>query len=385
MTSFKSAAWVAMRAILGCLLVSSVLLGANRVSAAEKVTVTIISVSVYGPWYIVKEKGLAKDIDLDVQIVEDITARNAGLSTGHFQCMMTTMDSTVVAVAAEIPVKHIAVPLMSYGLDQMVVDKEIKSITDFPGKNYAADYGFLNHMWMLLTLKRAGIPFDALEHMIMLPQDATASFVSGVLDIDVNFIPFSTQSLERAGSYLFKTSLTDKTWERGLISDSIACNANWMASKPKVAKELLRSWFEAVNFWKENPAEGNEIIAKGLDWPVGDVEITQQGTIMLNIDQNLGAWGLGDGKPVCASIPEGAPAPPSEPSGWGELFGGDDCEAGYIHATWDIFGRVYKEADVIDIVPSAVSGMDDTLLKALDQEGYRSKYNSNLWIGRVGG
>jgi hypothetical protein len=158
-----------------------------------------------------------------------------------------------------------------------------------------------------------------------------------------------------------------------------------MASKPKVAKELLRSWFEAVNFWKENPAEGNEIIAKGLDWPIGDVEITQQGTIMLNIDQNLGAWGLGDGKPMCASIPEGAPAPPSEPSGWGELFGGNDCEAGYIHATWDIFGRVYKEAGVIDIVPSAVSGMDDTLLKALDQEGYRSKYNSNLWIGRVGG
>ena len=53
---------------------------------------------------------MAKDIDLEVKVIEDITARNAGLSTGHLQCMMTTMDSTVVARAADIPVKHIAVP-----------------------------------------------------------------------------------------------------------------------------------------------------------------------------------------------------------------------------------------------------------------------------------
>ena len=241
----------------------------NAVRAAEDVAVTLIPVSVYGPWFIVQEKGMAQDINLEVKVIEDITARNAGLSTGHIQCMMTTMDSTVVAHASGIPVKHVAVPLMSYGLDEMVVSSDIQSVEDFAGRAYAADYGFLNHMWMLLTLKRAGMAFDSVEHKIMIPQDATAAFVSGALDIDVNFIPFSTQSMEREDSYLFKSSRTDGTWERGLISDSIACNTDWMSEKPMVAKELLRSWFEAVDWWKENPAEGNEIIARGLDWPVG--------------------------------------------------------------------------------------------------------------------
>ena len=83
--------------------------------AKEKFTVTFLSVSVYGPWFIVKEKGMAKDIDIDIKIIEDITARNAGLSTGTIDCMMTTMDSTVVTVSAGVPVRHIAVPLMSYG------------------------------------------------------------------------------------------------------------------------------------------------------------------------------------------------------------------------------------------------------------------------------
>ena len=164
-----------IRTLAGCLFGLASFGAGTGVPAAEKVAVTLIPVSVYGPWYIVQEKGMAEGIDLEVRIIEDITARNAGLSTGHLQCMMTTMDSTVVARAAAIPVKHIAVPLMSYGLDEMVVSEDIESVEDFAGRAYAADYGFLNHMWMLLTLKRAGMAFDAVEHRIMLPQDATAS------------------------------------------------------------------------------------------------------------------------------------------------------------------------------------------------------------------
>ena len=150
-------------------------------SAQEKFTVTMLSVSVYGPWFIAKEKSMAEDIDIEVKIIEDITARNAGLVSGDIQCMMTTMDSTVVTVSAGVPVKHVAVPLMSYGLDEMVVDGSIQSEADLAGKTYAADYGFLNHMWMLLTLKKNGIPLDGATHSIMLPQDAAAAFSSGAL------------------------------------------------------------------------------------------------------------------------------------------------------------------------------------------------------------
>jgi len=356
-------------------------------SGAEKVGIAIISFSPYAPWYIVEERGLAEGIDLEVQIIEDITAKNAAITTGTVQCMLNTLDSVVVARAADVPLKVVAIPAMSYGLDEMVVSEDIHSVEDFPGKSFGADYAFLNHMWMLLTLKRAGIPLDALTHKIMLPQDSAAAFVSGALDIDVNYIPFSRQSLQRPGSHVLKTSLTDRTWERGLISEAIACNESWLAEKPEIARELLRAWFEAVDWWKENPDAGNEVVAKGLDWPVSDVRLTQHGAIMLNIDQNLGAFGIGDGRPVCESIPDGATEPPPEPSGWGtELFGGEpDCVRGYAPKTWDLFGAVYEEAGVIDGEPApSAEGLDSGLLEWLDRESYRRKYGSNQWIGRVG-
>ena len=355
-------------------------------NAAEEVSIAIISFSPYAPWYIVQEKGLAKGIDVDVQIIEDITAKNAGLTSGKIHCMLNTLDSVVVARAAGVPMKVITVPAMSYGLDEMVVDQSIASPADFPGKSYGADYAFLNHMWMLLTLKNQGIAFDALDHKIMLPQDSAAAFVSGVLDIDVNYKPFSSQSLQREGAHVLKTSLTDRTWERGLISEAIACNEEWLAENPDAAKELLRAWFEAVDWWKANPEEGNDLVAKGLDWPLEDVKLTQYGAIMLTLDQNLGAFGIGDGKPVCMSVPEGAPEGPTEPSGWGaKLFDGrPDCEAGYLPATWDLFGQVYMEAGVSDTTAPADVGLDSSILESLAADGVQDSFSNNSWIGRVG-
>lgn len=356
------------------------------VQAAEKVVIAIISFSPYAPWYIVKEKKLAKDIDLDIRIIEGITEKNSAVSSGQVHVVMNTLDSMVLARAAGVPIKIIAIPAMSYGLDAMIADESIKSVKDFPGKSYGADYGFLNHMWMLLTLKRAGIPFDSLKLVTVLPQEGAAAFNSGNLDIDVNYVPFSLQSLKRPNSHILKTSLTDRTWERGLISESISVNEKWLHEKRPVAKELMRAWFEAVNWWKENPEEGDKIVARGLDWPLEDVKINQQGAIILNLDQNLGAFDIDDGKPVCMSVPEGAPQPPSEPSGWGKtLFGGaPDCEAGYVYATYNLFNDVYIEAGVAQDKADAKQGLDPSILEELMTEGYAKKYNSNKWIGRFG-
>jgi NitT/TauT family transport system substrate-binding protein len=333
---------------LGFLAAGLITGGATGAWAAEKVSVAIISFSPYAPWYIVKEKGMAKGIDIDIRIIEGITEKNAAISSGQIQLVMNTLDTMVLTRAAGVPIKIVAIPAMSYGLDEMIVAKEIKSIKDFPGKTYGADYGFLNHMWMLLTLKRAGIGFNDLKHIVMLPQESAAAFNSGNLDIDVNYIPFSIQSIKRPGSHILKTSLSDRTWERGLISESISVNEKWLREKPDVAKEVLRAWFEAVNWWKENPLEG--------------------------------------GKPVCMSIPEGAPRATSGPSGWGQtLFGGTpDCVTGYVYPTYNLFNNVYVEAGVAQAKADAKEGLDQILLKKLLADGYREKYSSNKWIGRIG-
>lgn len=372
--------------VVCCAACATVAVAAGSQAAADPVDVAIISFSPYSAWYIAQERGLFENVELNVRIIEDITAKNAAITSGTVQCVSNTLDSFVVAKSADVPLKVIALPDMSYGLDEMVVTAEIDSVEDFAGKTYGADYGFLNHMWMLLTLKNAGMPYDAVNHIVMLPQESAAAFASGGIDIDVNYKPFSSQSLTREGAHVLKSSLTDRTWERGLISDAIACNEDWLAENPEIAKDLMRGWFRAVDWWKQNPDEGNAIVAKGLGWSDEDVRLNQHGAIMLNIRQNLGAFGVDGGSAVCQDLPEGAPTPPAEASGWGEkLFGGKpDCETGYLADTWNLFNDIYSEAGVIRNKAPAEEALDPGVLKALAADGLAEELGSNAWIGRVG-
>jgi NitT/TauT family transport system substrate-binding protein len=363
---------------------ATMLAGAGAAVAKEPVSVAIISFSPYAAWYIVKEKNLAPEIDLTVSIIEGITEKNAAITSGQVQCMNNTLDSMVAGRSGDLPIKVVAFSNMSYGLDKMIVAEGINTVEDFKGKSFGADFGFLNHMWMLLTLQRAGIDPSEMRHVVLLPQESAAAFSSGGLDIDVNYEPFATQSLTRAGSKIFTTSLDDRTWERGLISDAIACNEDWIKAKPETARELLRAWFEAVNWWKENPAEGNTIVAKGLGWPESDVRLTQNGAVMLNTNQNLGAFGLAGAKPLCEDLPAEAPRAPESGKGWGALFGGKDCEAGYAFATWDLFSDTYLKAGVIQKDVPSVEGYDTSIMKSLAGEKDQEKYTSNQWIGRLG-
>jgi NitT/TauT family transport system substrate-binding protein len=362
---------------------AAIIASLSMAAAAEKVSVAIISWSPYATWYIVKKRNLAKGIDLDIKIIEEIKEKNAALSAGQLQCMNNPVDTIMLARGAGIPLKLVAFSNMSYGIDKLVVAKNIKSVRDFKGRKYGADYGFINHMWMLLLLRREGMGLKDATLVPMILPDSAAAFAEGRVDMDMSSDPYAETSLKRKDSYVFATSLSQRTWERGLIGDAIACDERWLAKKPEVAKELLRAWFEATNWWKENPAAGNEIIAKGLGWPVSDVRLSQHGCVQLNLSQNLGAFGLPGGKPLCQSIPEGAPIAPKS-IGWGLLFDGRDCAAGYAGPTWDLFNELYREAGVTKKRVKSSAGMDTSIVRKLGEEGYVQKYPSNKWIGRIG-
>jgi NitT/TauT family transport system substrate-binding protein len=356
---------------------------ATSAVAVEKVNVAFNSFTPYGAWYIIKERKLAKDVDLDIKIIDGIPEKNAAISSGQLTCMNNTVDTIMLARAGGVPIKLVAFSNMSYGLDKMVVSKDIKTVRDFKGKKYGADYGFLNHMWMLLTLRREGMGLKDAKLVPLTAEQSSAAFVSGGIDVDVTFEPFAASSLKRKGSTVFKTSLNDRTWERGLIGDAIACNEKWLAEKPAVAHEVFRAYFEATHWWNENPEAGDEIVAKGFQWTMPEVRLAQNGAIQLNLSQNLGAFGLPGGKPLCESLPDEAPRPPKS-VGWGLLFDGRDCVAGYAGPTWDLFNELYVEAGVAKKKVRSSAGMDSSIVGKLGQEGYVEKYNSNKWVGRVG-
>jgi NitT/TauT family transport system substrate-binding protein len=93
---------------------------------------------------------------------------------------------------------------------------------------------------------------------------------------------------------------------------------------------------------------------------------------------------LAGAKPLCEDLPAEVPKAPADTRGWGVLFDGNDCEAGYALGTWDLFSKTYLKAGVIQKGIPAADGFDTSILEGLGADKYQEKYNSNQWIGRVG-
>ena len=59
--------------------------------------------------------------------------------------------------------------------------------------------------------------------------------------------------------------------EAAFIADGIYMSDAFLKQKPATAAKALKAYWDAVAYWKQHPAEGNAIIAKGLGFKPSDV------------------------------------------------------------------------------------------------------------------
>ena len=78
------------------------------------------------------------------------------------------------------------------------------------------------------------------------------------------------------------------------------------------------------------------------------------------------------------------PPAPADTKGWGSLFNGPDCVAGYAADTWNLFSEVYVGAGVSQKGIDSKAALDSEFVSSLAKAGFVKKYNSNKWIGRIG-
>ncbi|MBW9235287.1 ABC transporter substrate-binding protein, partial [Leptospira santarosai] len=102
--------------------------------------------------------------------------------------------------------------------------------------------------------------------------DAGAAFAAGKVDAAVTWEPWLTKGAEANGKVL----LTTKDLP-GIILDTVAFKEDVIKDRPEDIKAFVKAMGEAMDYWKENEKEANEIMAKGLNIDVKEFEATVTG------------------------------------------------------------------------------------------------------------
>jgi NitT/TauT family transport system substrate-binding protein len=247
---------------------------AAEAEPAETVKVSLFSWPGYGFWFIAKEKNLVPELNLDIQIIEDPYESFGLMSAGQLDITSSTVEYGPIAVDKDVPVKLVTYTNPSYGTDKIILRPEITSPTELAGKKIAVLEGGLTQIFMGIWLEENGVGIDEVEFVNVIMDEAVGAMLGGDVAAAEFWEPFGSKVLAgMPGAQVMATSAEDKWISTALLGDGMYMTSALLNDRPEAAALAMKAYFAAVDWWKENPAEGNKIIADAIQFTVEDVEM----------------------------------------------------------------------------------------------------------------
>jgi NitT/TauT family transport system substrate-binding protein len=216
----------------------------------------------YGPLYIARDKGIFKKngVDVDLVVVEDPKERFPTLMADKIDLIASTVDTALLYLKTPKDFQYVVGIDDSNGGDGIVANKDIKTIADLKGKQVAVNEGSVSEFYLNVLLAKAGLKESDLKPVNMTASDAGTAFVSKRVDAAVTWEPWLSRGKASDHGHL----LVDSSTTPGLITDVLIAKTTWIAAHPKDAEALVKSWNEAVEYYRQHADESIEIMAKGV-------------------------------------------------------------------------------------------------------------------------
>ncbi|PSB17157.1 hypothetical protein C7B76_10385 [filamentous cyanobacterium CCP2] len=260
--------------------------------ALEDIKIAILTWVGYGPFFIAKEQGFFEKYGLNAEIltIEDAASRRTALANQTVQFSISTLDMFAIEAAQGIPATCIMKLNDSYGADGIITTQDVSSIADLRGKSIAVEQGSPSHFFLLYLLEREGLTSEDVEvKYVPTAGDAAVTFAGNQADAAVTWEPYVSQTVDQKEDG--KILLTSRE-QLGLLLDLLTVNSEYAQSNPEAVKGVLKAWFDAVAYWRENPEPSNAVMARGLGVDEQELAAMLEGTKFSDYDENASYFGL---------------------------------------------------------------------------------------------
>lgn len=239
----------------------------------------------YGPLYIAQEKGFFEKYNIapELVIIEDESQYAGALASGQIQALGNVLDREVIHFAKGTPEVFVFAMDESSGGDGIVAKAEITSVEDLKGATVGLDKSSTAYFFFLTILDAYGLAEEDVDIQEMGAGDAGAAFVAGKLDAAVVWEPWLSNASQREGGHV----LVDSSEFPRTIVDVVTVAKDFADKHPEAITGLTKAWFDAVDYYRANPDEGNEIMARALGISPEEVAEMAAGVAFFGREENL--------------------------------------------------------------------------------------------------
>lgn len=245
----------------------------------------------YSPWpgflpiVIAKEKGFFDQQGVKVKTIylEDTQLQMAETGAGKYDGAALSLGSIVIINSKNPDVRIIFASDESAGADAVVASPLIRTIQDLKGKALGTGIGGFGELFAVKMLETANLTTEDVTLVNMDGEQVPTRLQRSEIQAGQTWEPYVSQAVKTGARVLFSSDRTP-----GLIPDVVAFQSSVLRDRPSDIKAFVRAWFQAVDYWKANPQEGNAIIAKSLK--VKPATISLKGMKLFDLSDNLQAF-----------------------------------------------------------------------------------------------
>jgi NitT/TauT family transport system substrate-binding protein len=232
--------------------------GAPALAQGTKVAIGTSGWTGFAPLTLAKEAGIFAKNGLDVTIKKIPQAsRHLAIASGDIQCAATTVETWIVWNANGVATTQLFQLDKSYGADGKAVRNDVAAIKDVKGKTVAASAtGTARYFTLAWFLKKNGLTVKDVTVVNMEPAAAAQAFIAGQNDVAMTYEPYL--SAVRAKPEAGKIIAT--TLDYPMVMDTFGCTPKFIADNEGAVKALTKSYFDALEMIKSDPAKAYEIM-----------------------------------------------------------------------------------------------------------------------------
>ncbi|RSM67193.1 aliphatic sulfonates ABC transporter substrate-binding protein [Amycolatopsis sp. WAC 01376] len=260
----------------------------STAASGNKVTIGYSAWPGWFPWAVAQEKGLFEKngVNVDLKWFDSYTESINALSSGAIDANSQTLNDTLASVSGGAKLSVVLVNDNSTGNDKIIARQGITGVADLKGKKVAVEQGTVDHYLLLLALQEAKLTEKDVEVVPLLTDAAAAAFVGEQVVAVAAFAPFTSKALERPGSRAIATSAEFP----GAIPDHLVVSEQMSKERKKEVQALVNTWFETIEWIKQNRDEAVRIMAKRGAVSVEEYKSYDAGTTIFTKQQNLDAF-----------------------------------------------------------------------------------------------